>query len=197
MNGKAKGNAFERSVCKQLSLWWSGGKDDSLFWRTHSSGGRATRRAKKGQTLKGQYGDVCATSAEGQPLLDLCVIEIKRGYGRWSDLDLLDKSSKSAPQQLEKWIAKAEEDRKASGVRNWLIIAKRDKRETVIMFLRPRPELSKSSLCPYLDGVHVILFNRRLIISRLDWFLEKVSPEHVKQEADKQENTRTCLSSSG
>jgi len=52
--GKNKGSSFERKICKELSLWWSGGKSDSIFYRTGGSGGTgdARRRVDHGQTAE-------------------------------------------------------------------------------------------------------------------------------------------------
>lgn len=33
MRSKEKGARFERKVCRLLSLWWSDGKSDRVFWR--------------------------------------------------------------------------------------------------------------------------------------------------------------------
>lgn len=74
---KAKGGAFERKICKQLSLWVSKGKQDDLFWRSAMSGGRATLGIQKGIVRKGQMGDVSAISKLGQVLIREFVIELK------------------------------------------------------------------------------------------------------------------------
>ena len=69
--GHAKGSQFERTVCKDLSLWWTKGKRDDVFWRTSGSGARAKTRSKTGEKTFGQYGDVQATDPIGQPLICL------------------------------------------------------------------------------------------------------------------------------
>ena len=85
-----KGSAFERKFCKDLSLWWTDGERDDVFWRTHGSGGRATQRTKKGKETHGQYGDVCATDPIGDELLDWIVFELKKGYSKASPIDLFN-----------------------------------------------------------------------------------------------------------
>ena len=102
--GKAKGNEFERKFCKQLSLWFSNEVAEDWFWRSQSSGGRATQRTKKIKTTQGQYGDVCATSVNGEALTNLLCIELKKGYNKYSLGDLLD-SSRGVP-VYSKWITK-------------------------------------------------------------------------------------------
>jgi hypothetical protein len=72
-NPKAKGGAFEREVCKVLSLWVSHGERTDLFWRSAMSGGRATVH---GRSVR-QCGDVCSVAPEGHVLTDRYYIECK------------------------------------------------------------------------------------------------------------------------
>ena len=74
--GKQKGSSFERAICKELSLWVSGGEEEDLFWRSAMSGGRATVAAKRGRAVR-QYGDITAVSARGNWLTDNFIIECK------------------------------------------------------------------------------------------------------------------------
>ena len=76
--GKAKGSAFERQACKDLSLWVTAGQRDDCLWRSAMSGGRATLNAKKGKNLIAHVsGDICATHPDGHPLIELFYIECK------------------------------------------------------------------------------------------------------------------------
>jgi hypothetical protein len=70
--GKQKGAAFERLICKALSLWVTGGKRGDVFWRSAMSGGRATI-----YTDVRQCGDICAVAPEGAPLVERYFIECK------------------------------------------------------------------------------------------------------------------------
>lgn len=79
MNGKQKGSAFEREVCKKLSLWVTGGKQKDVFWRSAMSGGRATRDKDVRQA-----GDITAVAPEGHILTDNVYIECKH----YKDLNL-------------------------------------------------------------------------------------------------------------
>jgi hypothetical protein len=83
MNGKQKGSAFEREVCKKLSLWVSHGKSVDLFWRSAMSGGRATVARTRGRVVR-QAGDITAVAPEGHALTDLTYIECKF----YRDLDI-------------------------------------------------------------------------------------------------------------
>ena len=75
--GKQKGSAFEREICKDLSLWISGGERDDLFWRSAMSGGRQTVGYKKVINRKNQGGDITSIDPIGNKLTDKYVIECK------------------------------------------------------------------------------------------------------------------------
>lgn len=131
-NRAGKGSQFERDTCRQLSLWFSGGLFDDWFWRTDSSGARATSRAKVGKRTIGNYGDIAATCPEGKPLTDFFTLELKRGYNKASPFDLLDRSKTAATQIWEEWIIKARRDARRSGSRSWSLIQRRDRHEACI-----------------------------------------------------------------
>ena len=128
----AKGQDFERLLCKQLSLWWSNGEDDNIFWRTSNSGGRATTRAKAGKKANIHCGDIGVIDPIGEPLLRVISWELKRGYSRATIHDLLDKPDKAKTQIYEEWFTKAERDRQRSGALYWALVHKRDRREPLI-----------------------------------------------------------------
>jgi len=130
--GHRKGSSFERKICKKLSLWWTGSERDDVFWRTAGSGARAKVRSKKGKGTFGQYGDIQAVDPIGQPLLDVCSIELKIGYGKYSILDILDKPTKTVKQQFEDFLEQANDDRKNAGVEWVMLITKRDRRVPII-----------------------------------------------------------------
>lgn len=111
---KGKGSAFEREIAKQLSLWWTEGERDDIFWRTNASGARFTARRKQGKTTEGQGGDITFTDPIGKGLIDVFSIELKTGYStktktkkglrftNWCVLDLIDGSS-AAPIFTKMW----------------------------------------------------------------------------------------------
>lgn len=49
VNGKKKGNSFERLISENLSLWLTNGKEKRACWRSDTSGAAATHWAKKGE----------------------------------------------------------------------------------------------------------------------------------------------------
>ena len=126
-----KGGNFERKISKALSLWWSRGKNDAVFWRTSQSGGRATERSKKGKKTKGQDADYCATDPIGQPLMDLCTIESKTGYGTASIMDLIDRLDVHNP-PYGKFFEQCIQENKNSGRCFWMLISRRYNRSVMI-----------------------------------------------------------------
>ena len=129
-----KGSAFEREICKQLSLWWTKGKRDDVFWRTAGSGAMAKVRSKVGKRTFGQYGDIQAVDPIGQPLIDIFSIELKRGYAKNTFADLIETSTHPNPNpgMYEKFIEQARQDRKNAKAHHWILIVKRDRRKAMV-----------------------------------------------------------------
>jgi len=76
--GKQKGNQFEREVAVSLSRWVSDGVQDDIFWRSATSGGRATwAKSRTGNTLKNQVGDLSYIDSLGKKFIDTFAVEIK------------------------------------------------------------------------------------------------------------------------
>lgn len=75
--GKAKGASFERDICRQLSLWVSGGKHEDVFWRSAMSGGRSTVAHAKGKRLAAQAGDISCIHPAGNKFISLFFCECK------------------------------------------------------------------------------------------------------------------------
>ena len=191
MTRAAKGPKFERWLCEQLSRWWTNGERTDVFWRTSSSGGRATTRSKSGQKTKGQYGDICATDPIGQPLLDLLTIEVKRGYNKYTIADLLDRPEGAAKQKYEQWITKAIHDHEQAGSFSWMLIVKRDRRQPIVLL--------PAYLFKDLEGIQESW--HMTILLGLDWlelsacqledFLQAVSPEVIRRDLHRW-NSRPC-----
>lgn len=134
MAKSSKGSAFEREVCKMLSRWWTGDERDDVFWRSAGSGGMAKNRSNRGGTAFGQYGDIQATDPIGQPLIDVCSIELKRGYAQANIQNLLDKPANAKAQQLETFLAQAANDSKLAGSPYWMLIVRRSQKQALVMF---------------------------------------------------------------
>lgn len=129
-----KGSSFERHICKQLSLWWSNGEREDIFWRSSQSGGRATQRSKKGKTTFGSYGDVAAVDPIGAPLIKMFTIELKRGSSHGCPGDLLDFKEENDKHSWMKCLMQAITAHKAAGSMAWMLICKRDHRIPVVFF---------------------------------------------------------------
>ena len=76
-NGKRKGSSFEREVSKLLSLWWSDGADKNIFWRSVSSGAKATQMKKSGELLHSQSGDISLLKPISCKFIDDFYLELK------------------------------------------------------------------------------------------------------------------------
>jgi hypothetical protein len=182
MAKSSKGGVFEREFCRTLSLWWSGGADDSLFWRTASSGGRAKRRGRLGKRTASHHGDICATNGEGQSFIDLFTVELKRGYSRATIIDLLDKPDRAAAQTYELWLDQAKESASQAGTPYWLIVHKRDKRSPLVLV-----EWEALSLCSEeaIDDTGVLTWQPAtglpVVVTTLEKFLSGMSPRCVRE----------------
>lgn len=133
MNSSAKGSTFEREIATKLSLWYTDGANDRVFWRSASSGAMATTRSKVGKTTAGGYGDITAIDPIGAPLTNCCVLELKKGYNNLFDpLWLLDRLPGTKPTPLEEILIKLEAEAEGADYRFPILIFKRDRRETMV-----------------------------------------------------------------
>lgn len=174
-----KGPQFERDMARALSLWWTSGKRDDVFWRTSQSGGRATQRRKGGRLTFGQSGDTSATDPIGRPLLDLVTIEFKRGYNTQTLMGALDGGK--ARSVWEGWVHQARRQAEAAGSPWWLLIHKRDRRRALIFL----PLDLAEALPQILRENRIICITLGLrkadSILCLEWgvFLKTVLPKHI------------------
>lgn len=136
--GKAKGAAFERGVCEQLSRWVSHGKNDSCFWRSAMSGGRATVRHAKGKTADGHGGDITPTHSLGFPLCERFVIECKHV----KDLNLRSAAIKGVGPLADFWHQVSMDAARVS--KSPMLIARQNLFPT-LLFLRSKDTLKDKS----------------------------------------------------
>lgn len=133
MGTKAKkGGHFEREISKALSLWWSAGERDDLYWRTQASGGRATIRRKAGKGTSGQYGDIQAVEEYGAELCKVFAIECKCGYFGDTFADCMDKPGHLKQSTFEGFVEQAINQTVEAPY--WLLIFKRDRRDTMVFY---------------------------------------------------------------
>lgn len=183
----SKGSAFERSLCRTLSEWWTQDLKEprsDVFWRTAGSGARATTRRKGGSKTANSHGDVMALDPLGQPFLDVFTLEIKRGYSRSTIADLLDKPKGAATQVYESWIQQAIASQRAAGSLYWLLIVKRDKRDVLVYFPH-EAALNLGGIYSY--SVFLLLKEKvagkvtDIIGMRLSEFLREARPSRIRQ----------------
>jgi hypothetical protein len=196
-NSKNKGSNFEREICTLLSEWWEPGRSD-IFWRTASSGGRATQRAKKGTKTKNHHGDITATDPIGQPFLDVFTLELKRGYSSCSIADLIDKPNKAAPTQYEKWIEGIILNATQAGSQSWMLIVKRNRKQTLVFtsqtLMQSLEELGGKQLTITLPVYFILSITRgkgrHIVGTTLEGFLDAVKPSLVRLLAEIQRKKR-------
>ena len=184
-----KGGEFERNFSKLLSLWYTEGERDDIFWRTSQSGGRATQRRKSQVSTANSAGDVGYLDDLGKPFVDCTLVELKRGYSDELDLLKIIDKPKNKRHTLLIWWAKAIDEAAQTG-RDfvWLII-RRDFCEPAIvisneMYYRvikwngkPNPDtlILTLSLTEEAGALKIML---------LDSFLDWIDPEFFKVGAD-------------
>ncbi len=168
-----KGSQFERDICTKLSLWWTYGTREDVFWRSTTSGGRSTTRAKVGKRTAGSYGDIAAIDPIGAPLLDLITFELKRGYSRYSPMDLIENPS---PSIWEEFIGQARDSHEAAGSFSWAVIAKRDRKHTMIWMPH---ELHCGLAIPQSTYIEITKPSGIVVGFILKEWLTKVSPSQI------------------
>lgn len=192
----SKGSSFEREIAKMLSLWWT--RDlpeprDDIFWRTANSGGRATVRGRKGKGTANSYGDLLAVDPLGQPFIQAFTVELKRGYNRSSLADLLDRKVKGALTQYEKWLVKLIQTAATAGSRSWMLLARRDQRQTCVYlpasaweFLENGSAINLTSPFFSAEVYFPLGGSHQLCALPLTEFLQRIRPEDVKRLAKEQ-----------
>lgn len=128
-NKMGKGQDNERDLCKLFSLWWTEGKRDDIFWRTAGSGARARVRTDSGKKVYRGYGDMMAEDLIGQPLINACTFEFKKGYKALSLLDCIASDQKKPV--LIQFIQEAEKDAKDAGNIPILVFQKKYKKTII------------------------------------------------------------------
>ena len=182
-----KGSGFERDLARRLSLWWTHGADDTVFWRVLGSGGRATRKTRTGKgTLHVSFGDLEATCPSSFAFTDQIMCEFKRGYGRWAITDVLD-ARVVKTQVWHQFMQQVIESWQASGRRWWIVIFKRDQRHPMIaidrhlfIWLYGKPSATVySARAAFRKLEHGRLYHGEMscVLMRLEDFLRVVEPK--------------------
>lgn len=178
--GKRKGNALERRISKELSLWWTNGKHDDIFWRSASSGGRATQRAKSGKHTSGSYGDITAVDHIGDPLLKFFCIELKKGYTKDIDvLDLID-GKKKVPTIVKFWKQVEKATKEANALTSLLIFERNRKNTSIVIKRKWIAELE--NYAGEFNGNSIVINHNRipfLVICKLSDFTNWVKDDDI------------------
>jgi hypothetical protein len=155
----------------------------------------STNRHRKGKKADRHCGDICAIDPIGEPFCKVFAVEVKRGYSKHTLQDLLDKPEKAAQQEWEKWIEQASWAQSRAGALSFLLIIKRDKRESLVMLLESRgrqlaalsSENGNPDLLPWAD-LHLSCRSKRpngwvfhhLSVYLFKDFLETVTPDMIR-----------------
>lgn len=162
-------------MCRELSLWWTKGSRDDVFWRTSQSGGRATTRMKKGKSTFGQQGDIAAVDPIGLPLVQLVTIEAKKGYNRETAHNLLDQDG---PSVWKKFIEQAKAAARCARTPFWMLVHKRDRRETVVAI--PFDLYDRLALAHAVPNAIMVLRDfGKIFVTTLDQFKQHVKPKDI------------------
>jgi hypothetical protein len=181
-NKSYKGRRFEIWLAGVLSRWWSRGKRDDIFWHTHDSGGRATKRTKRGLSTTNLYGDICAVDLVGVPLLKVFTIEAKKGYSQRGTLHhMIDRKPRDKPYPYEEWIPKLQGEAKAAGSLGWLLIHRRDQKQATALWYLPDVCLSGSRLGDAGTTLRLTRNGVTCLLESLSDFLRRVSPIEIRR----------------
>lgn len=182
-----KGTPYERAVAKQLSLWWSDGEDDFIFWRSNTSGAMSTVRARKGKQTEGHCGDLTNVNKKGRAFIAKITPELKRGKHRNATIqDFIDRGPKQKkPQMIEQFINQAVTASRRAKAPYWMVIFRRDARQSIVIFpVRLKTALGKLGLFPYsevLASIRGAGTYMRVCVTTLDSFLANVTPRMIKR----------------
>jgi hypothetical protein len=137
--GKDKGSAFERQLCRKLSLLVSNGQRTDCFWRSAMSGGRARIQLNKDIKNVTQAGDISSISELGFWLINAYTIEAKH----YRDLQLTSGFLSRTGVLYEFWQKLVEDCRKTQ--KRPLMIAKQNNRPIIMLTL---PKCSPTHVSP-------------------------------------------------
>jgi len=180
-----KGGGYERNMCKLLSVWFSSSilneRREDIFWRTAGSGARATVRKKIGLDTANACGDVGALHEAGSKFIDICNIELKRGYKEISVLNIIDSVERknAAPPIILKWFNKTIEEAINHGRKHPILIFRRDRKVSCIVLLQVTLNLLvENQKKPFTnDHLYLNMHGVNLVIIRLLDFLKWCDPK--------------------
>lgn len=169
--GHAKGSAFERKVCKTLSLWLSGGQYERLFNRNVLSGGSFTVATQKGRDETGQPGDLAAAHPLAYQFLQHFLIECKHKKSLNLTSYLHDYSGASF---LAKTFALA---RKQAGHRREPLIIAAENHRPALLLMRAGVGQAAIRTAPVGKLHYHLVHNETIMMLALQEFIDHVPPD--------------------
>jgi len=182
----SKGGGFEREMCRYLSLWWTGGERDDVFWRNR------TRATSKSPDARHQLGDIVAVDPVGAPLVSVYNIELKTGYSKtkkgkrvknipWDVLDIIDGKGGLESKVLIQFWKQASTDADISGRRPMLIFKRDYHNPVVCMYKSGWNEIVDYCGPPLISTIetNTSLLFEKLILAGIDDFFNWITPEFV------------------
>lgn len=187
--GKRKGGGFERKVCNLLSRSIDPDSDETLFWRSAMSGGRATIRNRTGKKDDNQAGDITCIHEKGAWLTNAFAIECKF----YANLNI-QSSIISNKGKLIKFWKQAVEQAKRHG-KQPLLIAKENNTPTLMLTnQRGRDFLATSILDTDRQAICCIWYlkDKNIWVYDFEKFLgvEDDSPNHKRSSSGRQRTKR-------
>ncbi len=166
--GQAKGSANERRSNKELSLWWSDGKDADLFTRTQERGDRA---------IAEETGDSKARKEEGFSFLKIFCVEFKH----YANIDLLELLEDKKGKIFQGWCKQVLDNSKVSGREPFLYFRRN--------FHKPYVAISESTYLLLFGSdlpddwlvYHSSSLDKIMIIMSWESFIHQTSPTEIKE----------------
>ncbi len=123
---KMKGNSFEIQICRKLTKWVTGKERPEIFWRSASSGAKATMSKKSGHATK-MHGDIMAIDSKGTFLTDNILIECKH-YKDFRFEPLIEKTG-----LIYKWWSKCCAEAEQASKHSMLIFRRNNGKNYIIV----------------------------------------------------------------
>jgi hypothetical protein len=165
----AKGSAFERAICVQLSLWVTSGGRADIFSRNVLSGGSFTNQLRKGKELN-TPGDITGVHPAAYKFLDVFMVECKHHKNIHIEHYLFDTKGTSFLSQTIELSRKQGKEVK----RHYMVIAKENNRPTLLFM--SLPVLECALLCKMRRGSmrYHLLHNKTVAMVEWDRFITMV-----------------------
>ncbi len=179
--GQKKGKKFEKEIAKKISVWWTNGERDDVFYLTSGSGSRYTFRKKVGKDTKNSSGDIGILDPIGQPFLNIFSIEAKNGYSNKLDIMSIIDGKKDQKHIIFDWALKAQNEVDGTDKECFIIIIKRDRKNKVVV-IEPH-FLTKPYFGKGFTGKEIVIVANGYELSIVDYddFFKQLDPKIIKK----------------